>query len=206
MRYAVDWDARLQILGGASAGVVAMPQAMSRYHFKAELIIDAAFAQAMSVVIVCNGMTALAMAHYMKGALGLDFIPPNGFFVGARSVQLASSKQGDWTVMLSGDIRCNVRTGGRRLLTTSAGASLHRNDFEKDIYQFETCKSIKGCCKWEDLQPDIPMVMTQVECKEKRHWRHWIWDRFCYLVGKHPQIHIRASKSFLGEDVFQEKN
>lgn len=66
VRYAVDWDARLQILGGASAGVVAMPQAMSRYHFKAELIIDAAFAQAMSVVIVCNGMTALAMAHYMK--------------------------------------------------------------------------------------------------------------------------------------------
>lgn len=107
--------------------------------------------------------------------------------------------------MLSGDIRCNVRTGGRRLLTTSAGASLHRNDFEKDIYQFETCKSIKGRCKWEDLQPDIPMVMTQVEFTEKRHWRHWIQDRFCYLVGKHPQIHIRASKSFLGEDVFQEK-
>eukprot|EP00450_Noctiluca_scintillans_P003620 CAMPEP_0194491970 /NCGR_PEP_ID=MMETSP0253-20130528/10688_1 /TAXON_ID=2966 /ORGANISM="Noctiluca scintillans" /LENGTH=260 /DNA_ID=CAMNT_0039332773 /DNA_START=15 /DNA_END=797 /DNA_ORIENTATION=- len=221
--YAVDDSGALQILRGETAEAESLENVSSRYCQKLELICDAAVCQMKSVIIVSHGSAVVSIAHHMKKSLRLRDVPPQGFLVATRSVQVQtpgvtgciakeSSKGPTWSVMLSAGIKCDVQGFWPGQKSHSFGVPLtcnllHHNLFEEDASTFRTCRSIRSLsAELDDQENREPPPSNAAGPNLKRERTRSSMEKLDRLLGTSFSNSTRPGKSSccLGHDIFQE--
>jgi len=155
--YAVDSDGQLQILGDVSVVDETLLDSASLHCCKAQLVVEAATLERMSVIMVSHDTAVAAIAHHMKKSLRVNDVHPHGFLVASRWVNSQDSehtgcvvkersKASTWNIALSAGIEWQVRDSCARQRRNSevpvARHELHQNVFEKGALKFRTCRSI----------------------------------------------------------------
>lgn len=195
----------------------------SRFCQKLELICDAAVCQLKSVIIVSHGSAVASIAHHMKKSLRLRDVPPQGFLVATRSVQVEtpkvtgciakeSSKGPTWSVMLSAGIKCDVQGCSPGQKSHSFGVPLtcnllHHNLFEEDASTFRTCRSTRSLGgELDDQENKEPPPSNAAGPNLKLERTMSSMEKLDRLLGTSfsNSTRSRKSSSCLGHHIFQE--
>lgn len=155
VKYAIDADGGLQVLGNGPSFPETLKQARKRFQFKAQNIARAAGAQLKSIILVTHADAVAAIASLMKMSLCFDDVPPCACFIAARSVGVVKKSSRSrlkektiygacaprWGLTLSDDIKYRVtadmvekrRADLRTMLVDKVlTKQLYRNDFVHD--------------------------------------------------------------------------